>query len=312
MTLTAPDVERSYELSEAMARRRLPHLYRVARLFPDRERYRAFCALYASMRWVDDRVDEKSTDLGGLREWEREIRNARSGQSTESDFGPALADTFAKFDLSLDPWQRLSASMQTDLADPGFASYANFRAYAEGATISPAAVFATLLLMRPVRERNQSAVPYERVRAAVSGAAVACYEIHILRDAALDLKDGRNYFPRDELKAFGLSTSREVNESWRTYLKSYALRIRGGWMPALADLESLEGPMTPRERLMLHLLVEVYWFSLSKIIRLDFDVWSDRHWPDPPEIGRLLERVAARYEPGVDLSSLVARVVEDV
>lgn len=312
MTLTTHDVEQSYRLSEEMARRRLPHLYRVARLFPDSERYRAFCALYASMRWVDDRVDEKSTDAGGLEAWALEISNARAGNPTESEFGPALADTFARFELSLDPWQRLSTSMHTDLALPGFATYENFRTYAEGATISPAAIFAMLLLMRKENGRSRSEVPYETVRAAVSGAAVACYEIHILRDAALDLRDGRNYFPADELKAFGLRGKGEVNATWKPYLKSYALRIRGGWEPALADLESIEGPMSPRERLMLHLLVEVYWFSLQKIIRLDFDVWSDRHWPDPPEIGALLERVATRYEPGVDLSSLVVRVVEDV
>lgn len=312
MTVTALDVERSYELSEEMARRRLPHLYRVARLFPDPERYRAFCALYASMRWVDDQVDDKATDASGLQLWEREIRHAQSGQPTVSDFGPALTDTFARFEMSLDPWQRLSASMHTDLAAPGFASYEDFRSYAEGATISPAALFATLLLMRPGHPRGRSLVPYDRVRAAVAGAAVACYEIHILRDAAIDLAEGRRYFPRDELKAFGLTASSVVDATWRSYLKSYALRIRGGWVAAEMDLETLEGPMTPRERLMLHLLVEVYRFSLEKIIRLNFDVWSDRHWPEPHEIGALLERLAARYEPGVDLSSLVVRVVEDV
>jgi hypothetical protein len=104
----------------------------------------------------------------------------------------------------------------------------------------------------------------------------------------------------------------EVDASWRAYLKSYALRIRGGWFRAQSELESLEGPMSPRERLMLHLLVEVYWFSLTKIIRLDFDVWSDRHWPEPAEIAGLLQRLAHRYEPGVDLSGLKVRVVEDV
>lgn len=310
MTLTAPDVERSYELSEELARRRLPHLYRVARMFPDPERYRAFCALYASMRWVDDRVDDRATDLDGLAGWDREIRNAHQGAPTKSDFGPALSDTFARFELPLDPWQRLSASMQLDLATPGFATYVDFRKYAEGATVSPASLFATLLLMRPGPERYRPAVPYEQVRSAVRAAAVACYEIHILRDAEADIREGRKYFPRDELQTFKLSGA--VDRSWRTYLKSYALRIRGGWTKAQAALESVEGPMSPRERLMLHLLVEVYWFSLSKIIRQDFDVWSDRHWPEPHEIAGLLTSLADRYEPGVDLSSLVVKVVEDV
>ena len=313
MTLIASDVEKSYELSEAMARRRMPHLYRVARLFPDADRYRAFCALYASMRWVDDRVDEKSTDLAGLSSWDREIAHAREGTPTRSEFGPALSDTFARFDLPLDPWQKLSRSMRQDLSSYGFDSYEDFWAYAEGATVSPAALFATLLLMRPQQDGRFKPVRfYPEIRDAVRHAAVACYEIHILRDAAADVRDGRIYFPQDELGAFRLLGRRCVDASWRTYLKSYALRIRGGWEPALASLETLQGPMTPRERLMLHLLVEVYKLSLDKIIHLSFDVWSDRHWPEPSEIARLLEQMALRHEPGVDLSDLVVRVVEDV
>jgi phytoene/squalene synthetase len=202
--------------------------------------------------------------------------------------------------------------MRFDLASGGFATYADFKNYAEGATVSPAAVFATLLLMRSRDGRFTPARPYPDIRNAVRKAAVACYEIHILRDAAIDMREGRVYFPQDELRAFKLSGQRTVDQAWRPYLKSYALRIRGAWAPALAALESLEGPMLSRERLMLHLLVEVYGLSLEKIIRLNFDVWSDRHWPDPGEIKFLLEKTGKRYEPEVDLSELAVRVVEDV
>ena len=54
----SPTVAASYRRAEEIARQNLPHLYRVARLFPDRARFEAFCALYASMRWIDDEVDE--------------------------------------------------------------------------------------------------------------------------------------------------------------------------------------------------------------------------------------------------------------
>lgn len=312
MTSRSNAVEESYAASEELARRRMPHLYRVARLFPDLDRYRAFCALYASMRWVDDRVDEGRTDLAGLAAWDQEIAGAQEGSPTRTDFGPALTDTFTHFDLPLDPWQKLSTSMKFDLSSARFENYAAFKTYAEGATVSPAAVFATLLLMRLENGRFLPARSYADICAAVRKAAVACYEIHILRDASRDVQEGRIYFPQDELQAFKLRDREEVDETWRAYLKSYALRIRGGWALAMAALESLEGPMAPRERLMLHLLVEVYAFSLEKIIRLNFDVWSDRHWPDSGEISLLLERMRQRYEPDVDLSELVVKVVEDV
>lgn len=312
MKPNSPAVEKSYAISEDMARRRMPHLYRVARLFPDTDRYRAFCALYASMRWVDDKVDEKRTDLSGLAAWDQEIAGAQDGGLTHTEFGPALADTFTRFELPLDPWQKLSKAMRLDLSSNGFSNYAGFKSYAEGATVSPAAVFATLLLMRPHNGRFQPACSYADIRSAVRKAAVACYEIHILRDVSVDIGEGRVYFPQDELAAFKLLGRTSVDESWRPYLKSYALRIRGAWAPAMAALESIEGPMSPRERLMLHLLVEVYWLSLEKIIRLNFDVWSDRHWPDTSEIANLLECTGRKYEPDVDLSELVVRVVEDV
>lgn len=312
MTQMARDVEESYSLSEEMARRRMPHLYRVARLFPDAERYRAFCALYASMRWVDDRVDDRRTDLAGLTDWDEEIAGAQRGAPTHTEFGPALTDTFRRFQMPLDPWQKLSRAMRFDLSAGGFSTYAEFKSYAEGATVSPASVFVTLLLMRPQAEHYQPVRAYSDIRNAVRRAAVACYEIHILRDASIDVREGRNYFPQEELEAFKLAGRRSVDSVWRSYLKSYALRIRGSWAPALAALESLEGPMSPRERLMLHLLVDVYRLSLEKIIHLNFDVWSDRHWPDAAEIARLLERTRSRFEPDVDLSELMVRVVEDV
>ena len=90
------------------------------------------------------------------------------------------------------------------------------------------------------------------------------------------------------------------------------MRTRGGWEPAMADLESIEGPMTAREQLMLHLLVEFYGRSLRKIMRLGCNVWEDAHWPEAEEIRSLLSDLAERFEPGVDLGALAVRVVEDV
>jgi phytoene/squalene synthetase len=312
--MTAPytDVEKSYQQSEKLARNRMPHLYRVARLFPDPERYRAFCALYASMRWVDDRVDDKLTDDAGLKRWDREIDDAFSGSATATEFGPALADTLARFDFSDEPWRNLSVSMGYDLHARGFPTYADFRRYAEGATVSPAAIFATLLLMRPSGGRFVPAHPYAKIRDAVRDAAIGCYEVHILRDAREDLEAQRNYFPQDELAAFHLGDRQTVDELWRPYLKSYALRVRGGWHGSMAAMATLEDVMTPRERLMLHLLVEFYGHSLTKIIRLNFNVWSDGHWPEPADVAGLLATIGARYEPDVDLSQLAVRVIEDV
>jgi phytoene/squalene synthetase len=202
--------------------------------------------------------------------------------------------------------------MGFDLETSGFHSYDDFLAYAEGATVAPASIFATLLLMRRDHDRFRPLLPYDDIRDAVRPAAVACYEVHILRDAREDLAAGRNYFPQSELRAFRLDPRSGLTPAWQPSLRAYGRRVRGGWIPALESLESLEGPMSERERLMLHVLVEFYGESLVKISRLNYDVWSDRHWPEPAEVAALLGRLAGRYEPDADLRELAVRVVEDV
>lgn len=305
-------LEDSYRAAEQMARRRMPHLYRVARLFEDRERFLAFCAAYASMRWVDDLVDEGRHTQAQLAIWEEEIGGNFAGRPGNSEYGPALADTLSRFQIPREPWTRLAAAMRFDAEQDGFGTYQSFLDYAEGATVAPASVFATLLLMRPAGDRFAPALPFTRIRDAVRASAIGCYEVHILRDAKTDLQEGRSYFPADEVARYHLQASHTLSADWRPYLRAYAMRTRGGWEPALQDLQSIEGPMSTREKLMLHLLVEFYGRSLQKIMRLNCNVWEDVHWPEVEEIRVLLRELAVRYEPGVDLEALAVRVVEDV
>jgi phytoene/squalene synthetase len=290
----------------------MPHLYRVARLFPDAERYAAFCATYASMRWIDDCVDGGEATPDELRRFQSEIESAFAGAPGQSPLSVALAHTLTRFDLPREPWSNLLGAMRHDLERRGFRDYEEFTGYAEGATVAPAAVFATLLLMRGSHGRKQPQLPYGEIRDAVRASAIACYETHILRDAREDLEAGRNYFPDDELKAFRLDPARGLTQAWRPYLRAYGMRVRGGWGPALMRLRAIEQAMSARERLMLHLLVEFYGFSLQKIIRLDYDVWSGCHWPEPTDVEKLLAALGEQYEPGVDLSDLAVRMVEDV
>lgn len=305
-------LEDSYRAAERMARRRMPHLYRVAKLFEERERFQAFCAAYASMRWVDDLIDEGRHTDADLAFWEAEIEGNFAGRPGLSEYGPALADTLRRYAIPREPWIKLAAAMRYDAMHDGFGTYQSFLDYAEGATVAPASVFATLLLMRPDGNSFAPALPFARIRDAVRASAIACYEVHILRDARMDLEAGRNYFPKDEVQGYHLLGTNELSAAWRPYLRAYAMRTRGGWEPGLADLQTIEEPMSAREKLMLHLLVEFYGRSLQKIMRLNCNVWEDVHWPEIEEIRLLLRELAARYEPGVDLEALAVRVVEDV
>lgn len=312
IALRAARIEESYRFAEQIAAKRKPHLYRVATLFPDRSRYLAFCAAYASMRWVDDHVDELAGSVEELDVWLKEVSGNYSGIAGSIIYGPALADSFKRFELPLEPWLNMKKSMQHDLEQWRFATYQEFLVYAEGATVAPAAVFASLLLQRADGALFHLALPYETIRDAVRESAILCYEAHIVRDLKEDLSAGRSYFPADELKQFGLENEHVAGEVWRPYLRFYMNRAVMRREKALEALKSIEAEMTPRERLMLHLLVEFYIISLEKCIRLDGDVWSDRHWVERDEMTALLERLKGEYEPAAALDPLAIKAIEDV
>ncbi|SYZ72505.1 putative 15-cis-phytoene synthase [Candidatus Zixiibacteriota bacterium] len=302
----------SYRQSEAIAARKHPHLYRVASLFPERDRYLAFCAAYASMRWIDDRVDDDISSLAELENWEKEIKSAFRGESGSNIYGPALAETFRRFELPLEPWEKLAGAMKFDLQHSGFESYDLFLDYAEGATVAPAAIFASLLLQRPEGDRFRLPLPYDEIRKAVRNAAIVCYEVHILRDAREDLAAGRNYFPRDELAAFQLADPNALLSDWKEYLSIYGARTRHRQKRALIDLEAIEVFMTSREKLMLHLLIEFYIYSLDKMNRLEFDIWSDRHALDRDEMTNIVTTLYKKYDSSPASPSFVLEGSEDV
>ena len=77
MTASSEIIGRDYAYCEEIAQRNRPYLYLVARYFNDRQKYKAFCSTYASMRTVDDQIDSipyrGSLDNSGKRRYHTEI-----------------------------------------------------------------------------------------------------------------------------------------------------------------------------------------------------------------------------------------------
>ncbi|HUP43224.1 MAG TPA: squalene/phytoene synthase family protein [Thermoanaerobaculia bacterium] len=228
--MNGPDPLRdAYALAESIASRDLNNLYLTSRFFADPARYRSFCAYYAVMRRVDDRVDELCARSGvpaAEREraraevdaWRHAIEGVAAGEPAESA-GRALAgledaasaralllaceDAQRRFRIPPVLWRNFFAAMDRDLEDRRFESYGEFLDYAEGATVAPTTIYLLLVTSSPAEDLSETRAapapagepPYEPregfdVVECGRHLGLFAYLTHILRDLPQDLGAG--------------------------------------------------------------------------------------------------------------------------
>jgi phytoene/squalene synthetase len=187
-----------------------PILDIAARLW-ESDRYEAFKVCYRSMRRVDDLVDDLKSGHGEVpsvlairarSEIDRWLESVR-GHSADDEFGRLFLATLERFAIPLWPWERLGKAMTYDLYHGGFSTFRVFLRYAEGAAISPAAVFMHLCGIHRDHDRY-GAPPYD-IRRAARPLAIFSYLVHIIRDFEKDQRAGLDYFADDLIERFGLS-----------------------------------------------------------------------------------------------------------
>ncbi|MEW5702400.1 MAG: squalene/phytoene synthase family protein [Candidatus Zixiibacteriota bacterium] len=290
----------AYNLCEEVAGRDKPHLYAAAQSFAWPETRRAFAATYASMRVIDDFIDDiphratiaASSRAGAARyldDWLARVRQAQSGTHDSPGIWAALADTFGRFELPMTPWEELGRAMRSDLTTPAFRDWDHLRGYMAGASVAPAVVFMHLVLMQPQIDhtdgRFRSPWPYERVVDAAEDLAIFCYWVHILRDVATDLTQGGSglvYLPQDDLRRFGLSVAdlhrmRAANaatESYRQLARYEAERARDHLRRGRAHLPELLAVAPAGNAQALTRLVDTYVAVLQGLVDIDFDVFA--------------------------------------
>lgn len=182
-----------WALAESIAARDLNNLYRTSCYFADGERYRAFCALYAVMRVVDDRIDaipsrsalsaaERAREHGAVAAWEEAVAARLAGGGPAP--GPALVATFERAGELLDTftaaslrfpvppalWANFFAAMHRDVDRPRFATYEEFLEYTEGASVAPTTIYLALVTAEEGRASGEGpAAGAERAGAAPRG-----------------------------------------------------------------------------------------------------------------------------------------------
>lgn len=292
------DLRQAYTYCDAVARRDKPHLHAASRFFSNEAIRDAFAATYASMRIVDDLVDDipfrsqltesqRARATQAVETWLAHVQRAWDGSPAEHPVWIALAHTFTHFNLTLHPWNDLAAAMKSDLETSHFRDWDHLRAYMRGASVAPAIVFMHLVLTRPAEEgRYLCPWPYERVAEVTTDLAIFCYWVHILRDVSRDLTLGGNglvYLPLADLARFGLTVGDlyEMNDSGcatETYTRLAAFeaaRARGHLRTGQSHFPEIQSVALPGHGRALEALVETYVTQLNWLEDNAFDVFAN-------------------------------------
>lgn len=249
----------------------------------DPARYGVFCATYASMRVIDDFVDDEflatSPDAraAGMDQALKTVAAWRDAATAALETGAApapddrfhdthaaLAATHAIAAVDAGPWRRLADAMAKDVRADPMPDWDAFLAYAEGATAAPAAVFIEILALQPgaggrlVSRLEGPAV--ERIH----NSAVLLYLVHIMRDLKEDAAKGEGLLTLpDALFAeigvdgatFAATADDASVQTLQAKIARYAERFL---LPALAELTALDAALAPADAKILRDLCMPY------------------------------------------------------
>ncbi|UCC43321.1 MAG: squalene/phytoene synthase family protein [Candidatus Zixiibacteriota bacterium] len=244
----------------------------IAARFWDADRYEAFQVCYRSMRRIDDLVDDRkatgrkitpeeaSNYARMISDWLESIKRGENGDQFTEQF----LETRVKYSIPLWPWERLCKAMAYDLHHDGYPNFLAFLRYAEGAAISPAAVFMHLC---GVSEANGNfRAPTFDIRKAARPLALFSYLVHIIRDFQKDTLANLCYFPLDMLRQHDLNEG-DLKAIAADASPTESFRQLVGRIKAIAEyyggraretIDTIEPSLPPRYRLSLEIIYSLY------------------------------------------------------
>lgn len=320
----------SYAVAEAIAAKDQNNLYLVSRYFSDPEKYRAFCAFYAVMRLVDDRIDSipsrtglspetRAFEHGVVDFWERAVEACWAGAAPVlaeipegltadvPDLLHAFADASRRFPVPESLWRNFFVAMHRDLEAGRFATYRDFLDYTEGAAVAPTTIYLYLVASRSPAAGEPYRLP-EGFDLIGSGRqlGIFAYLGHILRDLAADLatgKEGLLYLAADDLEAFGITEEmlfadlarREAGPELRALVSDLIRRAREFLQDGRSLLRVLDGNLTPDCAFILELIVTIYQEVIDRIVACSYDPLAGGHHLSGGDKKRIAFRLATRY-----------------
>ncbi|MTI10714.1 squalene/phytoene synthase family protein [Curvivirga aplysinae] len=169
-----------------------------------------FAPTYASMRLIDDLVDEdfltlpiedrdiqRQAYLDRISAWEDACIKAANGEFFKPDFafklpeGEAisifrlLSQTAGQSNLGALPWQVMASAMSRDVNEIPIRDWNDFEDYSWGATVSPTAVY-LYILTADYQSGIYTGISGSDLMDKAKGMGLFCYLVHIARDLIKD------------------------------------------------------------------------------------------------------------------------------
>lgn len=333
----------AHTVAEAIASRDLNNLYLASLFFGDHEKYKAFCAYYALMRVVDDRIDglptrtrlseqERCSEHEVVSAWDAGVQCCYEGRAVPKQIVHqcGLADAqllFDSFAASLEvfrppqaPWINFFRSMHWDLDNERFGTWREFLSYAEGASVAPTTIYLFLIASRR-RGVSVSLPTGFDVIGCGRQLGVFAYIGHILRDLSEDLQTGDNgliYVCGEDMTAYGVTEQLlfcdaeqgRSSEATRRLVAELSARARTFLASGRSSLSCLSGQLDEDCEFILELIVTMYERVLDKIEICSFDPMGSGHRLTPEEKETIMKEIAdcVDFRPTLEAASRPAHI----
>jgi phytoene/squalene synthetase len=299
-------------IAESVAAKGKSNLYRTSCYFGDRERYRSFCALYAVLRLVSDRVktflaggDDCSGELCQefivVQAWRRVIAALVTGddpmQQDIQQIGiPQLdellvsfGDATKRFPIPEQLWTAFMNAMERDLQHHRFETFDEVMEYAEGAAVCPTTIYLYLVLADAPDDHGVYQLPPNFDLLPCSrDFGLFGYLAHSLRDFRQDLATGKRghlYIAAEDMARHGVTerklfddlVSGVASSELRALVRDLVERARALGRRGRASLSAVEPDLSADRAFMLKLIVRSYEAFLDKIVFHSYNVMTDDH-----------------------------------
>jgi 15-cis-phytoene synthase len=281
-----PELLTSYRSAEAVARNRARNFYYSFMVMPSEKR-RAFCAVYAFMRYCDD-ISDGDAGLESKKEmlgkWRKKLDDVFSGRPCEDSILPAFRDTVNRFSIPAQYFHWIIDGAEMDLSASRYETFDDLYRYCFNVASAVGLVCLQIFGFAD-----------DRAKTYAEQCGIAFQLTNILRDIKEDSQMGRIYLPIEDLRKFDYTPEElqqgVMDERYRNLMDFEAARARDYYACARKLLPLVETGSRPA----LWAMIEIYERILNRIVQGRFDVFHNSiHLPKSEKLSIAVKAFAMR------------------